>query len=93
MTIDYSQTERLSSAIKKTLDGKHPCKLCIFISKEKKADEKKIPQKFEKRLELFLTLPNIIIYPPPFPPALSASEPMKCWMDRPPSPPPRSLII
>jgi len=40
MVMDFSQDAPLSVAVAKTLDGKHPCKLCKFVQ-HGKATEKK----------------------------------------------------
>jgi hypothetical protein len=47
MTISYSQESCLSQAMAKTFDGKHPCKLCKFVSEGKKSE-----QKSEMKLQL-----------------------------------------
>src|SRR2546422_8361401 len=69
MTISFAQTERLTVALKKTFDGKHPCKLCRLIADEKKSDKKKDSQKFETRIDFLCESKAIALYPPSFAPA------------------------
>ena len=92
MTLDFSQMDGFRVAIRKTLDGKHPCPLCLFISKQKKSDEKKHLQQIQTRLDLFLVTQPFVLYPPPFPPAFSALASASSWIDNPPFPPPRSSL-
>ena len=41
----YSQKTSLSEAISKTLDGAHPCKLCIVVEQRRAAEQKSEQQK------------------------------------------------
>ena len=40
MIISYSQESALADAVAKTFDGRHPCKLCKQIAKEKRSEKK-----------------------------------------------------
>jgi hypothetical protein len=91
MTIDYSQTDRLAVALKKTFDGKHPCGLCHLISKEKRSEQKKTRVKFETKLDLLLERRTLCLYPPEFSVPTSISAPMHSWCESPSTPPPRIL--
>lgn len=92
MIVSYTKESGLSEGISKTFDGKHPCKLCKFVSEGKSAEKKKSQGQSVKKFDLFLaTTPNVIIGRvvfldhPPFAAAvrLRASDP--------PSPPPDFL--
>ncbi|MEP6662786.1 MAG: hypothetical protein ABJC04_03880 [Verrucomicrobiota bacterium] len=64
MAISYAQNDSFSSAISKTFDGKHPCKLCLLVKKGKAA-EKKSESKFEiKKLESSLEETFVFSFPP-----------------------------
>jgi hypothetical protein len=91
MTIDYSQTDRLAVALKKTFDGKHPCDLCRLISNEKSSEQKKTVVKFETKLDLMLDTKPLCLYPPPFPKASTISAELVSWSESPAKPPPRFL--
>ncbi len=39
MTIDHAKGGTLASAIQKTLDGDHPCRLCVFIESGSKTEQ------------------------------------------------------
>jgi len=55
MIIDYSKTDHLCGAVSKTFDGDHPCRLCLFIQKQKVGDEDKPKNPIAKavKAELF----------------------------------------
>lgn len=67
MIISYSQCDSLASAIKKTFDGEHPCKMCKIIKKGRKAEQEKTATvKVEMKSELFLQTQSLMVYPPQF---------------------------
>jgi len=41
MTINFSRTDALDTAIGKTFDGQHPCNLCHFVAEGKKSERAK----------------------------------------------------
>ena len=64
MTVSYSSNASLSTALSKTFDGKHPCKLCKIVRAGKQA-EKKSDQKFEaKKLDSFVASTLRFDFPP-----------------------------
>ena len=89
MAITYSQIDPLPVALKKTFDGKHPCQLCLTVSKglaKEKSPEGKIQI---SKLELLFDGDAARVFPPvmhllrrPF--DLSHAN----WADAPPTPPP-----
>ncbi len=40
MTLDFSKQSSLASAISKTLDGQHPCKMCETVKQGQSKDQK-----------------------------------------------------
>jgi hypothetical protein len=91
MTIDYSQTAPLLVALKKTFDGQHPCKLCCFINKEKKAEPKKSCLKSELRLDWFLWAGSDPLIAPAFSQISFPQEQLLSRSDQPLLRPPRTL--
>jgi hypothetical protein len=91
MTIDYSQRDELTIALKKTFDGKHPCKLCQLISKGKKSERKTDARPLNPKLDLFLSLKAIGFYPPSFPKVTAGFSQLVDRAESPPVPPPRFL--
>jgi hypothetical protein len=41
MLVTFSAQDGIQTAVVKTFDGKHPCKLCNFVSEGKQAEKKK----------------------------------------------------
>jgi hypothetical protein len=41
MLVSYSAQEGIQAAVVKTFDGKHPCKLCHFVSEGKQTEKKR----------------------------------------------------
>jgi len=92
MTITYAQTERLTVALKKTFDGKHPCKLCRFIAEEKKSEKEKKLQKFETRIDFLCEIKPLTLYPPSFDLPTMPRHPTHSRTESPLPPPPRDLL-
>jgi hypothetical protein len=91
MVRDFSRHESLVSALAKTFDGKHPCKLCLAIqhgqNSEKKAAQPELTQKIDGFLPVnHVALRGVAEYPPVVLPPRAFSE----WSEPPPTPPPRS---
>ena len=91
MAVNFAQTDPLDLALKKTFDGKHPCRICKTVEEGRKSDQKQPTLKVEHKLELCLsreaaTLPA---------PALLAmhltqfSDSHFSRSEAPPTPPPR----
>ena len=94
MLADYSRNLSFQTALQYTFDGRHPCKLCKLIRKEKQASQTQ--QQFKRVVEkddtTFCECPA-----PVFPDRSCARLPMRQWVpwqradDPPPVPPPRKL--
>lgn len=54
MLVTYSAGDGLGSAILKTFDGKHPCKLCKLVSEGRKAEKKDAKQTSLKKIDSIL---------------------------------------
>jgi hypothetical protein len=53
MTVQFSQVEPISSALKKTFDGQHPCSLCKVVDEGLRKETHQKLQKPEIKLDLF----------------------------------------
>ena len=91
MTLDYSQTDSLAGALKKTFDGKHPCKLCRLISSEKKSEQKKETRLLIDKPDFFFSSANPSLFPPPFVQPSAEGAPLLSRQEGPPRPLPRQL--
>jgi hypothetical protein len=97
MIADFSHRDSIGTAIAKTFSGKHPCSLCLKISKgwhEERQREEKLPWlKTEKMPEAVWQLrcatappvPSAPRHDQPFVPTLRAD-----FIASPPTPPPRA---
>ena len=86
------RTSSLGEALERTFDGRHPCRLCRQIARDRQ-DEKKTEFRSETRqLEFIYTTPAFIFETPP-PPGDFCAVPdlVDCLPHAPPVPPPRSL--
>jgi len=92
MTIDYSQSDSLAVALKKTFDGKHPCKLCRLISTEKKSEQKKELRLLIVKFEFLSNSANPQLFPPPFTQFPTGYSPLNARCEAPPRPPPRQFL-
>jgi hypothetical protein len=92
MIVSYSQAAPLSEAMQKTFDGRHPCKLCRQIAKEKQS-EKKSEYKFEAAKLEFRYAPTTFIFhaPSSFCEHAFGNEAADRLADPPGTPPPRPL--
>jgi hypothetical protein len=55
MLVSFSARDGIQAAVVKTFDGKHPCKLCHFVSEGKQTEKKKDQaQQNLKKLDLLL---------------------------------------
>jgi hypothetical protein len=57
MLRDFSRTESIADAAKKTFDGDHPCPMCKVVRESKKQEEKKPLLKSESKMEVALPAP------------------------------------
>jgi hypothetical protein len=86
------QTETVGTAITKTFDGAHPCKMCKQISAGKKAEQKTDFTFQIKKLEFVSIRPMwLILAPQDFQTLPEAAFAFESIPHRPSVPPPRSL--
>jgi hypothetical protein len=64
MAISYSQNDSFGSALSKTFDGKHPCKLCKLVNAAKKATQKSESKLDIKKLDSFVSATILFSFPP-----------------------------
>jgi len=92
MFVDYSRTASISTALEQTFDGKHPCRLCKMIQKEKPASEHpdQIRASTEKTDVLFFERQPFVVAALPVSWILTNKEALYASRtDPPPVPPPR----
>jgi hypothetical protein len=90
MVASYSQKAPLKAALAKTFGGKHPCSICKFVAKGKKAEQKQETRKLLVKVDFFLTPTRVAIYPPsPAPLQFSSTRSAGSRNEAPPTPPPR----
>jgi hypothetical protein len=66
MLADFSRTESLGTALEKTLDGDHPCPMCLKIREGRAQEKKQTPAvKWEKLPEFALQLQGVAAPCPP----------------------------
>src|SRR4026209_2274759 len=53
MAVQFSQSDSLPTALLKTLDGQHPCKLCKVVNEGLKHEQEQKSQKLETKLDFF----------------------------------------
>lgn len=63
MLVDYSGKGTFASAVEKTFDGQHPCKMCKMVKKTKTEEEKKSVVKAEMKMEIALPAPVKVPFP------------------------------
>ena len=91
MVAAYSQEGTVLSAIKKTFDGQHPCRICDFVSAGKKSERKQDFQKTDFKFEAhFAPLTCSLFAPVIAPQRLFESQPPGLRTELPPLPPPRA---
>jgi hypothetical protein len=90
MAVDFAQIDPLAVALKKTFDGKHPCRICKTVREGRKSEQKQATLKVETRLDFLFDREAV---QSPVPPTAShhtvfiASHFSRT--DSPPTPPPR----
>lgn len=98
MAVAFSHTDSVSTALKKTFDGKHPCNLCQEIRKHQDTDrEKPTPAQvvFEIKVSPFFLTAQAFIAPPQartFRYSLHHDYPT-VRRQIPPTPPPQTLAV
>jgi hypothetical protein len=64
MLVTFSAQDGIQTAVVKTFDGKHPCKLCNFVSEGKQAEKKKdATQQSLKKFDLLLVTAADLSFP------------------------------
>lgn len=67
MVVSYSRSDSFTTAVKKTFDGEHPCKMCKIVKQGRQAEqEKPAALKLESKMELFYLAQGVTIYAPHF---------------------------
>ncbi|HKQ39181.1 MAG TPA: hypothetical protein VJ063_13980 [Verrucomicrobiae bacterium] len=90
MTVDFSRTEAIGTALQKTFDGQHPCALCKLVDEGRKAERNAEMLKAQPKLDLFCERSHDIVNDP-----LPFSSPVPILLHHtmrpqaPPVPPPR----
>lgn len=91
MTVSYARSEKLSVALEKTFDGKHPCALCKIVKRGKAAEEKRERQLPQLKIDFQLAAGSCEVVPPRpirhFTPFLACAE---LRAQSPALPPPRA---
>lgn len=64
MVVTYSRDASLKTALVKTFDGNHPCKLCVVVADGKKSEKTSEIKTPVTKLELFLVRVPLNIFPP-----------------------------
>ena len=97
MIHDFSKQESLRSAIVKTFDGQHPCRLCLSVQagrQQEQSEEQKLPSTSRERPFEFLCDARRAGVPlPPITAAESVPTVPRChtdFIESPPTPPPRA---
>ena len=90
MTVGFSRTEPLTTAIQKTFNGQHPCGLCKLVDEGRKAEREGEMQKPQTKLDLFCErVSSLTSEPLPFCAPLAVPIHLDARAEAPPVPPPR----
>jgi hypothetical protein len=90
MLVSYSSAESFKSAVEKTFDGRHPCKLCKTVEQGKKCEKKQQLQKFDLKITWILSPSGEAVWSPAdFQITGLANQFASLLFSAPPSPPPR----
>lgn len=91
MVARFAQSMPLTQAVAFTLDGRHPCELCLAVEQGRQAEHKESKLTPPEKLLLFLDLePLPVLLAPPHAEPTSTSPPSLIRSERPPHPPPRA---
>lgn len=63
MTVEFSKEESISTALSKTFDGQHPCKICTAVKKGQSEEQRQATIKIGFKTEAVLA--NVIAAPVP----------------------------
>ncbi len=94
MLAEHWQADPLATAVEKTFDGQHPCKLCQAIQAAKKSDKKTEFPTGAQKIE-FLPMPgHLKLYAPAAFQRLPVTDTFAdAPLPTPPTPPPRCLPV
>lgn len=99
MFADYAQQGSLAMALVETLDGRHPCKMCLQIQQGRQQEARKGAKfpwlKPEKMPELCCDARPVTLRPPPAIAGAALVARLDFFYDfieSPPTPPPRSAV-
>ncbi|MCI0539062.1 MAG: hypothetical protein L0Z50_27970 [Verrucomicrobiales bacterium] len=91
MFVTFAQVDPVKEALIKTFDGNHPCDVCKLVQEGKQTEKKQGIKKFEAKLDYWLELRDVLLFPPS--PSRLATAPRDltyCRAETPPVPPPRA---
>ena len=91
MAVNFAQQDPLDIALKKTFDGKHPCRICKTVEAGRKSEQKQPTLKVEPKLEFCFSRQAVTV---PMPSLLTNhltifDTSLSSRSEAPPTPPPR----
>jgi hypothetical protein len=90
MLARFWQSMPLAQAMAYTLDGRHPCKLCLAVQHGKQTEQKSTKLQPPQKLLLFLDLQTVaLLAPAPLEAEFRFLEGIPLRSEKPPHPPPR----
>lgn len=89
MAVNFSKDNSVATALAKTFDGKHPCKMCNLVAQGKKAERESQSKLDVKKLDSFLAAAATYFFVPLKQNPLSQVSVLSARIDVPLSPPPR----
>ena len=90
MAVSYSQVDDFTTALKKTFDGDHPCKLCKLVKDGKASEKKRDLQRLDVKFEFTFAAGSSGLFPPrPIRHFIPQAERADTRADAPLPPPPR----
>ena len=90
MAVSYSQVDSFATALKKTFDGDHPCKLCKLVKDGKASEKKRDLQRLDVKFEFTFAAGSSGLFPPrPIRHFIPHAERAAARADAPLPPPPR----
>lgn len=94
MMISYSRDMALREALVKTFDGKHPCALCKQIATEKQSEKKSVFPFDLNKFEFLAAEARFIFNPSSHLLYLQGADSNHdSFLGRPPTPPPRPVLV
>lgn len=64
MAVNFSKQESLATALQKTFDGRHPCKLCKIVKAGQSSEQKRDLQKLGVKFEFLAVAGSCGLFPP-----------------------------